>query len=170
MSNSQIRNAELSSLVGVDVGSVRDRAILFQAVGSGGGQTFNPAIYANFNTTIINTDPGIFSFSTPVLEILESGLFLIQAQVTVGYSSGSGPAVFAASIDQDPDTGAYAALSGGVAYAPLDASSYSSLTLSRLVRAKVGYKYKIAVSRQAGSDTLITLPNSCNLIAVRLQG
>lgn len=167
MFSAQQRNSEMQALNSADLLSVKDRNLGFFAYNSATSVGFSVGT-VSLDTVPINNSPDVYSLSGGILTILQAGIFKFDWRVTVGHASGSANLVAATTLDQDPATGSFAAVPGSLVYWAVLGSAYASGVGSMLVRTKANYRYKIAVSRQSTTDSLLMLANACTLSVERL--
>lgn len=90
MAHCQLRNSENCSILQADLLDSRDRNLVCQFLDSTGGDAFTTAITVNLDSEVINTADTVFSISSDVVSIARNGIFLVQYQVTVEHTFGTG--------------------------------------------------------------------------------
>lgn len=167
MPSAQIRNAEMINLARADLLNAADRNIAFFAYNSATSLSFSSGFVA-LDTQVVNTAPTVYALASNIFTILEAGVYKFTVKVTVGHGSGSANLVAALTLDEDPNTGSYAAVPGSLSYWGVLGASYASGHSTIIRRVLPDYKYKIAVSRQSTTDSLVMLALTCTLNVERL--
>lgn len=165
----QQRNDEMAALLSADLLSVNDRNVVL-SVYDAAGNSFTTTETHGMGTTRLNSAPTVFAVAGGILTIGEPGLYLMLAHATFVNSGGSGEAGASMWLEQDPDTGTYAAVPAlsMAARLPAVAGAQQSAGVMGVVRALEGYKYRWRVARVSGSDTLAVAAGGSGWDVIRL--
>lgn len=162
----QERNASMQQLNSADALDVEDRNFGAEWYDSVGGTAFLASTVVPLATERHNAAPEIFSMVSNILTLTEAGLYLFNFAATAA-NSGSAELIAAMTLDEDPDSGVFAAIPGTLTYWTWFNGSGTAHN-SCLVRAGLNYRYRLAVSRIGGSVTPSLVQNASHLSVVRL--
>src|SRR5690606_31144966 len=108
--------------------------------------------------------------SNNVITVAQAGIYLITGYLRVARSTSIGDNACFFWIDQDPATGNFAevAASRGAIHVPNGGTASAEVSVH--LRVLAGYRYRIRMERDWGSDTLRVPHEGAKLSIVRLFG
>lgn len=161
-----IRNESAQAIGSTDHLSINDRNFCVDIYNTS-SETFVSETVLGLNTIRFNPVPEIFSLASNILTIAEAGYYLFLVRVALSMTGG-GAGQAAVSLQQDPATGTFAAITGGLGYIFLPASLNFSFQMAIPVLAGANYRYRLTSIRTSGAGNVQTVNNTTCLSAIRL--
>ena len=128
-----------------------------------GGQTFTGGIIIDLDT--VRTNSGEFSVASGVVTCNVDAVLELTMRASTDISSGAARSTSIAYIERDIGLGTFSIVPGSIGhmYNRLTPQGNNTATVSVILDVSSGDRFRIAVQRESGSDTLVTLPNSSSL-------
>ena len=170
MPAAQQRNDELAQLLSADLLSSDDRNVLIESYYSGADMSFTSTVVVPINTTRLNVANDIFSLSNNIITVAQAGIYMITGYLRVARSTSIGDNACFFWIDQDPAMGSFVEVPASRGGIHVPNGGTASAEVSVRLRALAGYRYRMRMERDWGSDTLRVLHEGAKLSIVRLFG
>jgi hypothetical protein len=132
--------------------------VYFDAYKDGASQTFgSSAIIVDFDIARQNSDATIFSNSSGEITVNDTGVYKIEYSVVIGVTSGTDRSEGLVQLERRPSGGSYAIVDGTASFTYNRQTFQDSTTASISILQSVvsGDSYRVRVSRNSGSSTLI---------------
>lgn len=122
-----------------------------------------------FNQTRQNSDGTIFSLSSGVVTISETGVYLFQFQVSTQITSGTARSASYAWLEEDTG-GGFSAVAGSYQYMYNRQASQGENTgaTSLILSVTSGYDYRVYCQRLSGTDTVETEAGGSRLTIMKI--
>lgn len=122
-----------------------------------------------FNQTRQNSDGAIFSLSSGVITISETGVYVFNFQTTTSTTSGSARSTTYAWLEEDTG-GGFSAVAGSYHYMynRIAGNGESTGSASLILSVTSGYSYRVYCNRYSGTDTISTLANASRLTIMKI--
>ena len=170
MPAAQQRNDELAQLLSADLLSSDDRNVLIESYYSGADVSFTTAMVTPLNTVRLNVASDIFSLAGNVITVAQAGIYIVTGYLRVARSTSIGDNACFCWIDQDSATGSFVEVPASRGGIHVPNGGTASAEVSIRLRVLAGYRYRMRMERDWGSDTLRMLHEGAKLSIVRLFG